>query len=783
LNKFKDGEYGMTYAHALGLPRIGKDRELKKAVEAYWAGKIDSIALLEVGKKIREENWDNQKKAGIDLITVGDFSYYDQVLDMAATLGVVPERFGSIDAQKGVDLDTYFRMARGRAPTGQDVPALEMTKWFDTNYHYIVPELSATQTFTLSSNKIFDEIKEAQALNHKVKPVIVGPLTFLWLSKTRDAKIDKLSLLDSLVAVYGQMLNKFSELNIEWIQIDEPILTLDLPQKWKDAFEATYTRLKSKDTKVLLATYFDKLGNNTQMACQLPVDGIHVDLVRAPDQVMTVLDHLPNYKILSAGVVNGRNIWRNHLSKTFETLQMIKDRIGDRLWVASSCSLLHSPVDLNSEVKLAADLKSWMAFSVQKLDEIFTLAEALRNGFNSVQTRFEESDNAQMARSQSRKIHQSDVKERATHVTSDMFLRKSAFATRAKAQHTALKLPTFPTTTIGSFPQTTQIRSIRKDHREGRLTAEQYKIAIQAEVKNAIQWQEEVGLDVLVHGEAERNDMVEYFGELLDGYAFTQFGWVQSYGSRCVKPPIIYGDVKRKKAMTVEWSQYAQSLTKKPMKGMLTGPVTMLCWSFVRDDQPRKDTAMQIALALRDELQDLEENGIQVIQLDEPAFREGLPLKQSEWPEYLEWAVNAFKLSTCGVKDSTQVHTHMCYSEFNDVIESIAAMDADVITMETSRSQMELLEAFKAFEYPNEIGPGVYDIHSPRVPSESEMVALLEKAAKVIPAERLWVNPDCGLKTRGWEETQAALINMVKSAKIMRQKIGVKQAEEAVTQA
>ncbi len=773
----------MTYAHALGLPRIGKNRELKKAVEAYWAQKMDSTALLEVGKKIREENWASQKQAGIDFVTVGDFSYYDQVLDMAVTLGVVPERFGSIHTEEGVELDTYFRMARGRAPTGQDVPALEMTKWFDTNYHYIVPELSATQVFTLSSNKIFEEIKEAQALNYKVKPVIVGPLTFLWQSKTRDANVNKLSLLDSLVAVYGQMLNKFSELNIEWVQIDEPILTLDLPQEWKNAFEATYTRLKSKDTKILLATYFDKLGDNTQMACQLPVDGLHVDLVRAPDQLMTVLDHLPNYKILSAGVVNGRNIWRNHLSKTFEILQTIKDRIGDRLWVASSCSLLHSPVDLNSEVKLAADVKSWMAFSVQKLEEIAILAEALRSGPNSVQARFEESDNAQMARSQSKKIHQNDVKERLANVTSDMFVRKSAFATRVKEQHAALKLPTFPTTTIGSFPQTTQIRTIRKDYREGRLTAEEYKTAIRAEVKNAVQWQEEVGLDVLVHGEAERNDMVEYFGELLDGYAFTQFGWVQSYGSRCVKPPVIYGDVKRKQAMTVEWSQYAQSLTKKPMKGMLTGPVTMLCWSFVRDDQPRKDTAMQIALALRDELQDLEANGIQVIQLDEPAFREGLPLKQNEWPEYLEWAVNAFKLSTCGVKDSTQIHTHMCYSEFNDVIESIAAMDADVITMETSRSQMELLEAFKAFEYPNEIGPGVYDIHSPRVPSEDEMVALLEKAAKVIPAERLWVNPDCGLKTRGWEETEAALVNMVKAAKTMRQKTNVKQTEKEATQA
>ncbi|MCS5708851.1 5-methyltetrahydropteroyltriglutamate--homocysteine S-methyltransferase [Candidatus Berkiella cookevillensis] len=761
----------VTYAHILGFPRIGKDRELKKTVEAYWAGKIDKAALFAKAKELRAESWRLQKQAGLDFVTVGDFSFYDHILDMAAMLGVVPERFGALQADENVDIDTYFRMGRGRAPTGKDVPALEMTKWFDTNYHYIVPELNAEQNFKIASSKLFDEIEEAQQQGHNVKPVIVGPLTFLWLSKSRDEKVNKLSLLDNLITAYGQILNKLQALNIEWLQIDEPILSLELPQEWKDAFEATYTRLKQPKLKVLLATYFDTLGQNTRLVCQLPVDGIHVDLVNGANQLISVLDNLPNYKILSAGVVSGRNIWRADLSKTYETLSQIKDRIQDRLWISTSCSLLHCPVDLQQESKIPHDLKSWMAFSVQKLDEIVILAKAINQGPSSVQVCFEESDNAKLTRQQSKKIHRDAVKEKMAKVNAAMLSRKSTYQTRAKVQASALNLPLFPTTTIGSFPQTTDIRNLRKEKREGRLTEQAYTQAIQAEIKNAVKWQEEVDLDVLVHGEAERNDMVEYFGELLDGYAFTQNGWVQSYGSRCVKPPVIYGDVQRSKAMTIEWSKYAQSLTKKPMKGMLTGPVTMLCWSFVRDDQPRKDTAMQIALALRDEIVELEQNGIQIIQLDEPAFREGLPLKQSDWPMYLEWAVNVFKLATCGVKDSTQIHTHMCYSEFNDVIESIAALDADVITIETSRSQMELLEAFQAFKYPNEIGPGVYDIHSPRVPSQQEMTLLLEKAAKVIPAQRLWVNPDCGLKTRNWEETKEALIQMVNAAKTMREKL------------
>ena len=761
----------MTYAHVLGFPRIGKDRELKKAVEAYWAGKIDKSTLLSTGQNLRKEHWQLQKQAGLDLITVGDFSYYDQVLDTAVMLGVVPERFGKLNPNQPVDIDTYFRMGRGRAPTGTDVPALEMTKWFDTNYPYMVPELTKQQIFQLSSDKLFQEIEEAKQHHHAVKPVILGPLTFLWLSKAKDENIDKLTLLDKIIPVYGQILNKLQAMNIEWVQIDEPILCLELPQAWKDAFESTYTRLKQSQLKTLLATYFDTLGQNTQLACHLPVEGLHIDLVHGENQLISVLDHLPSYKILSAGVINGRNIWRADLTKAYETLAQIKERIQDRLWVATSCSLLHCPVDLQQEAKLAHDIKSWMAFAAQKLDEVSVLAKAVQQGSHAVQTCLEESDNAKQARKLSEKIHRNPIKEKMAKMNPTMLLRQSRYQIRANGQEKTLNLPLFPTTTIGSFPQTTEIRNLRKDKNDGRLTQDAYVAAIKSEIKKAVQWQEEVGLDVLVHGEAERNDMVEYFGELLDGFAFTQNGWVQSYGSRCVKPPVIYGDVQRSKPMTVEWSKYAQSLTKKPMKGMLTGPVTMLCWSFVRDDQPRKDTAMQIALALRDEINDLEANGIQIIQLDEPAFREGLPLKQKDWPSYLEWAVNVFKLATCGVKDSTQIHTHMCYSEFNDVIESIAALDADVITIETSRSQMELLEAFEAFKYPNEIGPGVYDIHSPRVPNKEEMIGLLEKASNVIPAKRLWVNPDCGLKTRNWEETKAALIEMVSAAKTMREKL------------
>ncbi|MFO1258573.1 MAG: 5-methyltetrahydropteroyltriglutamate--homocysteine S-methyltransferase [Gammaproteobacteria bacterium] len=758
----------MTKAHCLGFPRIGRDRETKKAVEAYWRGEINASSLFEHGQAVRMEAWEIQKAAGLDYVTVGDFSWYDHVLDTALMLGVIPERFGVKD--KADELDTFFRMARGRAPTGQDAPALEMTKWFDTNYHYMVPELTANQSFSLFSEKLFREIEEAIVAGYTPKPVLLGPLSFLWLSKAKESKFNKLSLLESLLPVYGEILKHLNQQKVEWLQIDEPILALDLPQAWKDAFESTYSKLRGEPLKLMLTTYFGALESNTQLACRLPTAGLHIDLVRAPKQLTTVLDQLPAYKVLSVGIVNGRNIWRTDLSEAYDNLKAIKDRIGDRLWIGSSCSLLHSPVDLNSEKKLDNEIKNWLAFAAQKVEEIGTLTKAIQKDKFEYADVFEASDQAQKSRATSLRIHNPAVKSRMATITPSLFNRAAPFEVRADIQKRTFDLPLFPTTSIGSFPQTTDVRALRRDLKAGKISKIEYEASIKAEIKKTVQLQEEIGLDVLVHGESERNDMVEYFGEQLAGFAFTEMGWVQSYGSRCVKPPIIYGDVSRPQSMTVAWSKYAQSLTMSPMKGMLTGPVTILCWSFVRDDQPKQQTAMQIALALRDEILDLEENGIKIIQLDEPAFREGLPLREKDWPQYLEWAVNAFKLSVAGVENSTQIHTHMCYSEFNDVIESIAAMDADVITIETSRSQMELLEAFEAFSYPNEIGPGVYDIHSPRVPTLDDMIHLLEKASKYIPANRLWVNPDCGLKTRDWPETQAALKNMVKAASILRDK-------------
>jgi 5-methyltetrahydropteroyltriglutamate--homocysteine methyltransferase len=768
-----EGAQAMIKAHVIGTPRIGKQREMKRAVEAYWAKKTDQKTLLEDAKKIRKENWQLQKDAGLDFVTVGDFSFYDHVLDMAVTLGVVPERFGKVDGK--VELDTLFRMARGRAPTGKDTTACEMTKWFDTNYHYIVPELAENQKFALSFDKIFDEIKEAQSHGFNVKPTILGPVSFLYMSKMKGDQ-DKFSLLDDILVPYGQILSKIQKLGVEWVQIEEPILVLDLPQEVKDLFESAYTRLKTPNLKVLLATYFEGLGDNLSFVSQLPVDGLHVDLVRDSEQLQRVLDKLPSYKVLSAGLIDGRNIWRANLRDKLSVVDKILQYRKENVWLSTSCSLLHCPVDLSYEERLDPEIKNWLAFSVQKIKEVAVLVKSANGG--NVDSDLNESDAAARSRETSSKIHNPEVKKRVTSIEPNHLHRLSEYPTRQKAQDSSLHLPLFPTTTIGSFPQTQDIRLNRRDFKAGKISESEYNNRTKAEIQRVVKAQEEIGLDVLVHGEPERNDMVEYFGELLDGFAFTQNGWVQSYGSRCVKPPVIYGDVSRNKAMTVEWSSYAQSLTKKPMKGMLTGPVTILCWSFVRDDQPREVTTNQIALALRDEVVDLESNNIKVIQIDEPAFREGLPLRKSNWNYYLQWAVDAFKLSTSGVKDSTQIHTHMCYCEFNDVIEWIAALDADVITIETSRSQMELLEAFQTFKYPNEIGPGVYDIHSPRVPDSKEMERLLNKAQEVIPFERLWVNPDCGLKTRGWEETVDALKHMVNAAKRVREL--VKEKEYAV---
>ena len=768
----------MALAHNLGFPRIGADRELKKALEAYWKGDIDQAALQAVGRELRASHWQLQKDAGIDLLPVGDFAWYDQVLSHSLTFGAIPERFAStLDAQGRPTLNTLFGMARGASQSccgehGKGQYAQELTKWFDTNYHYLVPEFSQDQRFELSWNQLFEETAEALALGHKVKPVIIGPLTFLWLGKIKGNGFNKLDLLENLLPVYAAILSRLAEQGVEWVQIDEPILSLDLPQEWKNAFERAYHILQYSPLKKLVATYFSGLEDNLGLAVSLPVEGLHVDLVRAPDQLHAILDRLPTYKVLSLGLVNGRNVWRCDLENALAQLQQAEERFGDNLWVAGSCSLLHSPVDLDRETKLDAELKSWLAFAKQKCGEIAVLRDALNKPQDaSVQKALAESRAVQESRAKSPRIHKPAVQARLAAISEADSQRHSPFAARIEVQRARLNLPAFPTTTIGSFPQTASIRLARQSYKQGKLSVSEYTEAMHSEIRNAVETQERLGLDVLVHGEAERNDMVEYFAEQLDGYVFTQYGWVQSYGSRCVKPAIIFGDLSRPKAMTVEWIKYAQGLTDKVMKGMLTGPVTMLMWSFPREDVSRKEQAQQLALAIRDEVVDLEKAGIKIVQIDEAAFREGLPLRRAQWQEYLDWAVEAFRLCASGVGDQTQIHTHMCYSEFNDVIKSIAEMDADVITIETSRSDMELLDAFEAFDYPNDIGPGVYDIHSPRVPDTAEMVKLLSKAAQRIPAQRLWVNPDCGLKTRAWAETEAALINMVAAARQLRAEV------------
>lgn len=758
----------MALAHSLGFPRIGRDRELKKAQEAFWKGELNEAGLRDVGRELRKVHWDLQKNAGIDLLPVGDFAWYDQVLSHSLMFGVIPERFRPHDGK--ATLQTLFNMARGVSNTccGEG-HAQEMTKWFDTNYHYLVPEFSVDQQFQLGWEQLFQETEEARALGHNVKPVILGPLTYLWLGKTKGADFDKLDLLDRLLPLYGQIFARLAALGVEWVQIDEPILVLDLPQDWKNAFERAYNQIQRDPLKKLLATYFGGLEENLGLAANLPVDGLHIDLVRAPDQYPTILDRLPAYKVLSLGVVNGRNVWRCDLQNALATLRHAHERLGDRLWVAPSCSLLHSPVDLGREDQLDAELKSWLAFAVQKCEEVAVLAQAVSEPeAPKVLRALAQSRSVQTSRAASPRIHKPEVQTRVAAITAKDAQRQSRFAQRIAKQRGKLDLPLFPTTTIGSFPQTAAIRLARQAYKQGKLSAADYTDAMHTEIRHAVEIQERLGLDVLVHGEAERNDMVEYFAEQLDGYAFTRFGWVQSYGSRCVKPAVIFGDLSRPQAMTVEWICYAQGLTDKVMKGMLTGPVTMLMWSFAREDVSREVQARQLALAIRDEVNDLEAAGIKIVQIDEAAFREGLPLRRAQWPAYLEWASAAFRLCASGVRDETQIHTHMCYSEFNDVIESIAAMDADVITIETSRSDMELLEAFEAFAYPNDIGPGVYDIHSPRIPDVSEMVGLLRKAAQRIPVERLWVNPDCGLKTRGWPETEAALVHMVSAARQLR---------------
>ncbi|MEE1062413.1 MAG: 5-methyltetrahydropteroyltriglutamate--homocysteine S-methyltransferase [Paludibacteraceae bacterium] len=758
--------------NVLGYPRVGANRELKKAEEAYWAGKVSKEELLKTAAEIRKSNWNLQKEAGIDLIPSNDFSFYDQTLDLSLCVGAIPERYNAL---KNDRLDLYFAMAHGYQKNGIDVTAMEMTKWFDTNYHYIVPEFSKNQQFSLLFNKAAEEFKEALALGIKTKPVLIGPITYLLLGKEKEKGFNRVDLIDRLLPVYLEILRQLESLGAEYVQIDEPVLATDINEDIKSLYRKVFAEItKATKLKIVLATYFDSLADNTDLATELNVSVLHIDLVRAPQQWKEVVRRQKGDTVLSLGVVDGRNIWKNDFAKSLEIIEGVKRQLGEnRVIISTSCSLLHSPFDLDNEKNeksLPAEVKRWMAFARQKVNEVVTLAElagdapsekaklALKNNILDIENR-----------RSSVLTNNEDVKKRMAGITPAFSQRKSPFATRIKEQRRVLNLPLFPTTTIGSFPQTVEVRSWRSKFKKGELSKPDYTNLLKGEIEKTIRKQEEIGLDVLVHGEAERNDMVEYFGEQLSGFAFTQNGWVQSYGSRCVKPPVIYGDVARPKAMTIDWITYAQSLTDKPVKGMLTGPVTILQWSFVRNDQPRAVTMKQIALAIRDEVVDLEKAGIKVIQIDEPAIREGLPLRKSERKAYLDNAVEAFRISASGVKDETQIHTHMCYCEFNDIIEHIALMDADVITIECARSQMELLDSFVKFKYPNEIGPGVYDIHSPRVPSVDEMVALMQKAAQVISPSQLWVNPDCGLKTRGWAETEASLRNMVEAAKKLRQ--------------
>ncbi len=761
----------------LGFPRIGAQRELKKALESYWKGDSSRDALLATAKEIRAENWKRQHNAGISHIPCGDFAFYDQVLNHSVMFGAIPARY---DALKGDALNVYFAMARGQQKDGVDVVASEMTKWYDTNYHYLVPEFSEASQFSLGEAPVVEQFNEAKALGYTTRPVVIGPVTYLLLGKMKGGK-SALSLLPKLLPAYVQLLAALKAAGAEWVQMDEAHLALDLSDEAKAAYKTAYAELNKSGLKIMLTSYFDGLRDNTELAFNLGTAGVHVDLVRAPEQLDAVLKAARPEQIVSLGVVDGRNIWKTDLARALGMLEKAKASLGERLQVAPSCSLLHTPVDLVHEVKLDAELKQWLAYGQQKLEEIAVLAAALKGGevAASVKTQLDENAKAIAARRSSTRIHNDAVKARLASVGEAMLTRKNPFKARVKAQDAVLKLPLLPTTTIGSFPQTGDVREARAKFKAGVLSAADYDAFLEQKTRDCVAYQDKADIDVPVHGEFERNDMVEYFGEQLAGFTFSQNGWVQSYGSRCVKPPIIFGDVSRPAPMTVRWSQFAQTLTKRPMKGMLTGPVTILQWSFVRDDQPREATCKQIALAIRDEVVDLEKAGIRIIQIDEPAVREGLPLRNADKAAYLKWAVDSFRLSAAGVEDGTQIHTHMCYAEFNDIMQSIADMDADVISIETSRSAMELLRAFVDFKYPNQIGPGVYDIHSPRVPKQEEMVTLLRKALEVLEPNQIWVNPDCGLKTRGWPETEAALNAMVDAAKALRSELARPQSKAA----
>jgi 5-methyltetrahydropteroyltriglutamate--homocysteine methyltransferase len=750
----------MILAANLGFPRMGSRRELKTALESYWSGASSAEELRATAAALRARHWLIQQRAGLAHIPANDFSLYDQMLDTTAMLGAVPPRFGHTGGH--VPLDLYFAMARGSA----SAPAMEMTKWFDTNYHYIVPELTAGMSFTLSSNKALDEYNEARFLGIQTRPVLIGPVTYLALARMTDNS-ERWSLLPRLLIVYGQVLEALARSGAAWVQLDEPVLVSDLDDGAAAALRSSYAMLSQSPVKIMLASYFGAA--NLSLLAELPVAGAHVDLVRAPEQLEAVCKTLPGGRLLSLGLVDGRNIWKTALTDAERLIGRAKELRGGALMVAPSCSLLHVPMDLGDEAKLDAELKSWLGFAVQKLEEVAALAKAGNGGRDSGY--FLDNARALGSRATSPRIHDPQVAARLKAVTPAMAERRPPFPERIARQQALLKLPLLPTTSIGSLPQTAELRDIRSRFKKGTVSQAEYEQFLEDKTAEAIRWQEEIGIDVPVHGEFERNDMVEYFGEQLKGFAFTERGWVQSYGSRCVKPPILFGDVSRPAPMTLRWTSAAQCHTAKPVKGMLTGPVTILQWSFVRDDQPRRDSCWQIALAIRDEVMDLERAGVKIIQIDEAALREGLPIRKKYWTDYLDWAVTAFRLTASGVGAATQIHTHMCYSQFNDIIAAVAAMDADVISIETSRSAMELLEAFADYSYPNDIGPGVYDIHSPRVPSQKEMEALLEKALKVLKSQQLWVNPDCGLKTRGWAEVRPALVAMVAAAKAVRQRL------------
>jgi 5-methyltetrahydropteroyltriglutamate--homocysteine methyltransferase len=767
----------MALSNISGFPRIGPARELKFATEGHWRGEVSADELLATGRQLRLDNWRFMQSAGIDLIPSNDFSLYDHVLDAICLVGAVPDRYRHESGP--VDLDTYFAMARGRQDGGVDVTAMEMTKWFDTNYHYIVPELGPRTKFSLSSEKPFDEHSEAmQELGIDTVPVLVGPVSFLLLSKAADGvpdDFDRLSLLEPLIEVYGEVLERLAEQGATWVQFDEPCFVEDRAERELDALRLAYEELAKvqERTRIVVKTYFDHAGDAYGVLRDLPVEGVGLDFHRGPKNVELIAEQGGlNDQTLFAGIVDGRNVWIADLEHSLDLLEGLRTHSGE-LVVSTSCSLLHTPIDLDAETRLDDELRSWMAFARQKVGEVVTLARGLGEGQGreAIAAELDANDRALEDRRNSHRTRNPLVRERVEALTEADSRRESPFDVRSEAQRARLDMPLFPTTTIGSYPQTAAIRKARAELRAGDIDETEYEARMKAEIQRVIGFQEEVGLDVLVHGEPERNDMVQYFAEQMEGYAFTENAWVQSYGSRYVRPPILYGDVNRPDPMTVEWILYAQSLTGKPVKGMLTGPVTMLQWSFVRDDQPRGETCEQLALAIRDEVVDLEEAGIGVIQVDEPAIREGLPLRRDRWDEYLKWAVYSFRVATSPVRDETQVHTHMCYSDFGDIMERIQEMDADVLLIEAARSRMELLHDWERTGYDNEIGPGVYDIHSPRVPPTDEMAELLRAAAKVLRAEQLWVNPDCGLKTRGWEEVDASLRNMVQAARQLREEL------------